>query len=667
MKNSLLFLSLLFLSLSSFAQKNGASRKFGKVIAEDLKPTAYALDSSANAVILYDFGDSQFIGNTRGWFSLQYTQHRIVHVLKKGGYDMGTVEIPLYVDGSNEEKLVSLKAVTYNLQDGKVVEARMDKASVFTDRKDKNHLSKKFTLPNIKEGSVIEYEYTMTSDFLFNLKPWSFQGTVPRLWSEYKLALPDFLGYIFLSQGYLPFAVNDQKARREQYRISDNTGAGASESGTLVSNVTDFRWAMKDVPELKDEGFTSTLFNHISRIDFQLSEFKQPLTPKQIMRNWPQASKELMESEDFGKHLYTQNGWLSDDVKPLLAGATSNLQKAKTIYAFVRDNFACNDHYAMELSQPLKTVLKNRKGNVSDINLLLTAMLRYAGIDASPVILSTRENGFAYDSYPVMNRFNYVVCQAHIDGKSINLDASHSRLGFGKMPYECYNGMARLIGETPIPVELSSDSLLENKVSSLILIDKDGKWEGSFSQQFGYYESYDLRNNLKDEGEESIFKKMMKVYGDDVKTQWTKIDSLKDYDLPLTVRYKFTLPGHAEDILYLNPLFGEAKRENPFKSAERYYPVEMPYTMDETYVATIFVPAGYTVEELPKQLKVRLNEKNEGMFEYAIAQSGDIISLRSRIKLNRANFMAEEYEMLREFFNLIVKKHSEQIVLKKKK
>jgi hypothetical protein len=580
---------------------------------------------------------------------------------------MGAVEIPLYVDGSNEEKLISLKAVTYNLQDGKLVEAKMDKSAVFTDKKDKNHISKKFTLPNIKEGSIIEYEYSMTSDFLFNLKPWSFQGTVPRLWSEYKLSLPDFLGYIFLSQGYLPFAVNEQKGRREQYRISDNTGAGASESGTLVSNVLDYRWAMKDVPELKEEGFTSTLFNHLSRIDFQLSEFRAPLTPRQIMRNWPQAAKELMESEDFGKNLTTNNGWLSDDVKPLLASAKSDLQKAKNIFAFVRDNFACDDHYALELSQPLKNVLKSRKGNVSEINLLLTAMLRYADIEASPVILSTRENGFAYELYPVMNRFNYVVCQATIDGKQINLDASHSRMGFGKMPYECYNGWARIINETSLPIELSSDSLLESKVSSLILIDKDGRWEGSFSKQYGYYESYNLRNNYKEEGEESIFKKIMKTYGDDVKTQWTTIDSLKDYDLPLTVRCKFTLPGHAEDILYINPLFGEAKRENPFKSAERYYPVEMPYTMDETYVATIYVPEGYVVEELPKQIMVRLNEKKEGMFEYAIAQSGDIISMRSRIKLNRAYYAPEEYEMLREFFNLVVKKHGEQIVLKKKK
>jgi hypothetical protein len=198
-------------------------------------------------------------------------------------------------------------------------------------------------------------------------------------------------------------------------------------------------------------------------------------------------------------------------------------------------------------------------------------------------------------------------------------------------------------------------------------MDDHGKWLGNFTQQQGYYESYHTREKVKESGEEAIFKDIQKSYGSEAKTESTKIDSLDNYEQPLTLRYKFALTPEKEDILYINPLFGEAQKENPFKSAERYYPVEMPYTFDEVYVATIYVPEGYVVEELPKQMKVRLNEKDEGMFEYAIGQSGDIISFRSRVKINRANFAPEEYDMLREFFNLIVKKQSEQIVFKKKK
>jgi len=79
------------------------------------------------------------------------------------------------------------------------------------------------------------------------------------------------------------------------------------------------------------------------------------------------------------------------------------------------------------------------------------------------------------------------------------------------------------------------------------------------------------------------------------------------------------------------------------------------------------VPQGYAVDELPQSIIVKLNEQDDGMFEYRITQSGDNISLRSRVRFNRSFFMPEEYETLREFFNLIVKKQTEQIVFKKKK
>jgi len=89
--------------------------------------------------------------------------------------------------------------------------------------------------------------------------------------------------------------------------------------------------------------------------------------------------------------------------------------------------------------------------------------------------------------------------------------------------------------------------------------------------------------------------------------------------------------------------------------------------MDETYLLTMEVPTGYIVDELPKQMVVKLDEKESAFFEYRISQSGSTISLRSRVKINRTVFGNDEYENLREFFNMIVNKQNEQIVFKRKK
>jgi hypothetical protein len=94
-------------------------------------------------------------------------------------------------------------------------------------------------------------------------------------------------------------------------------------------------------------------------------------------------------------------------------------------------------------------------------------------------------------------------------------------------------------------------------------------------------------------------------------------------------------------------------KENPFKAAQRSYPVEMPYCIDETHVLNMQIPTGYQVDELPKQAKVTLND-DEGMFEYLIQQAGDRIQLRCRIKLNKANFLPQDYETLRNFFAFVL-------------
>lgn len=668
MKLKLLISAVLCLFLSqSFAQEK-SKIKFGKVTAEDFKQNVYNLDSSANAIVIADIGSTEITGNTKGSFSLEFKNYRRAHILNKNGYDLANVEIRIYTDGSAEEELRSLKAVTYNLENGKVVETKLEtKSAVFKDKINKNLVIKKFTFPNIKEGSIIEYEYKLNSDFIFNLQPWDFQSEYPCLWSEYNVSMPEFYYYVTLTQGYQPFYIQDRKDRRDNFTVTDNNSTGATDRSNFSAGVTDFRWVMKDVPALKEESYTSTIDNHLSRIQFQLAELRDPFIPKQIMGTWQKACEALLKDEDFGYSLNRDNGWLNDVMDEATQGAKTDLEKARTIFAYVRDNLTCTNHNRKYLEKPLKAVLKARNGNEAEINLLLTAMLLKAGFSADPVMLSTRSHGYAYALYPLMDRFNYVISRLNIDGKYYYLDASQPRMGFGRLGYESYNGHARVINETATPVDLRADSLLEGKLTSVFIVnDEKGNLTGSMQQAPGYYESYSLRNRIKDKGTEQLFADIKKAFNADIEIIEPSIDSLDKYDQPLGIRYKFDLKTEGEDIIYFNPMFGEAWKENPFKSAERTYPVEMPYTIDETYLLRLDVPKGYVIDELPKQIMVKLNEEDDGLFEYRLSESNGSISLRSRIRLKRAFFMPDEYEMLREFFNFVVKKHSEQIVFKKK-
>ncbi len=655
------------LSTSIYAQDK-LNIKFGNVSPKDFETKVYSIDSNANAVVLADVGSSSIQGNSKGWFSLVFKKFKRMHILNKNAYELANVSVFLYSDGDDEEQLDRLKAVTYNLEDGKVVETKLDvKSNVFKDKVDKNRVIKKFTFPNVKEGSIIEFEYTINSDFLQNLQPWEFQGAYPRLWSEYNLTLPEFFSYVFLTQGYKKYDINERKDRNESFHVSDIRTTGPTERFQFSANVTDYRWVMKNVPALKEESFTTTVDNHIAKIEFQRSEKKYPLEYRRYMGTWPGLTDELMKAEIFGQQVTRDNGWLKEFITPLKKEGGKQIDLVKNIYEWVRDNFTCTDHSDLLLGQTLKNLTKTKNGTVSEINLLLTAMLEHESIDASPVILSTRSNGFSYSLYPLLSQYNYVITKVNIDGKSIYLDASEPRLGFGRLPLRCYNGHARVVNKMADIAEFNADEITETKHTSVFIINDDkGNLIGSINQVPGYYESFNLRDRIKEKGKEDLEKEIRKDFGLEVVVSNFIIDSLNKYEEPLGIKYDFDVKGEKEDIMYLNPILGEGLKENPFKSAERAYPIEMPFAIDETYILQMEIPQGYVVDELPASVIVKLNEADEGVFEYRVSQSGVNISFRSRIRINRAYFLPEEYPMLREFFSLIVKKHAEQIVFKKK-
>jgi hypothetical protein len=656
------------LLLQAFSQNEAPFPKFGKITVNDLEKKLYPLDSHAKAVVLQDVGSVSIEGNSKGWFSLVISRHKIVHIINKNGYSLADVEIPLYKSGNNaEERISAIKGSTYNLVNGKLEETKMDKSNLFTENVNKNKMVKKFTMPNVKEGSIIEYEYKVTSDFIRQLDPWIFQEEVPVLWSEFTFSLPGFFTYAPLMRGYLPLSFADRKERTNYFSVRDGGGAGQSQNYNFSAPVTDLRWVMKDVPALHTESFTSSILNHISRMEFQMMAQGHPLNNVNFQKSWFDLTKMLMESEDFGAGLKTKS-WVSDDIKPLFASISNEEEKAKKIFGYVRDNYTSIGNSGIGMTEPLKNIIKNKKGAVSDLNLLLAGLLRYHGLDASPVILSTTGNGFVWEAYPNLKGFNYVVVLLKINGKDIYLDASKPQLGYNYILPYCYNGMARVIGDDFREISLNANTLQETSQTMVIIAnDEKGKLVGKVRHTPGLYESYQARNKIKDKGAEAFFKEIEKEYGPEVVIQNTSVDSLKHYDLPVTIQYDIDLNLEKDNLLYVNPMFNEGWKKNPFTSLKRSYPVEMPYMVDETFLLTLEVPAGYEVDELPKQLMLKIDEDGSGFFEYRISHSGSTISFRSRLKMNKAFFMPEEYDTLREFMTIVVKKHNEQIVFKKKK
>ncbi|GAB4091255.1 hypothetical protein [Flaviaesturariibacter terrae] len=652
LRSVLAILVLLLAAQSSQAQGSG-TYKFKKIDAAMLQQKVYSIDSGAHAVVLADVGATN-IDLNRGRYAVEYSRHLRIHILDKTAYNEASIQVPLYKDryGNSVNSIDDIKAVSYNLVDGKVVETKMTKDAIFTEKAYRYEDVAKFTLPAVREGTIIDVQYKIYSAYGLGIRGWTFQGKLPRLWSEYTAAIPQFTEFQIINKGYL-----DVELSNEQRTVM---------FGQTQITFNDHRWVARDVPAFEFEGFVASPLNYLSRVEFHLVALQPPLQPQRLTTSWTAATRSLLEDEGFGNQFDMGNGWLNDAMAPMMKG--SPLDQARAIYAHVRDAITCDGRDGIYLSQSVKDVFKKGAGTVADVNLLLTTMLLHAKLDASPVLLSTRENGFVYSSIPMLDRFNYVVVALKIDDQTYYLDASKPRLGFGRLLPECYNGMARIINHSAEAVMLVADSLREKSVS-FVQLNADGHkgWKGTVQQVQGYSDSYDSRKTVQDKGRDAYYASLKKEFPMEVTISNAQIDSLTKFEEPVGLRYDISVPGGNEDILYINPMMNVALKENPFRSAERIYPVEMPYTIDQTYILRLEIPEGYVVDELPKPVRVNLNERNEASYLYMVSEADGVISLRSQIRFDRANYQPDEYEVLREFYTMILAKQHEQIVLKKKK
>jgi hypothetical protein len=248
------------------------------------------------------------------------------------------------------------------------------------------------------------------------------------------------------------------------------------------------------------------------------------------------------------------------------------------------------------------------------------------------------------------------------------LDASEPRMGFGHLPLECYNGYARVVSEKPDSVVLDADSLSELKIAMLMLTNNDqgDSLTGDYRAQQGYYTSLHIRDAIAENGEKSYFEAERKSYPYAVELTDGSIDSLKQYDLPVTIHYSIGFPIGDDDRMYFNPMMGEGIKENLFTAAERHYPIEMPFNVDEIFTLRIEIPKGYVIEEMPKPVRIRLGD-GDGSYEYLYQTDEQAVQFRSRLVLKRTYFQPDAYQPLRDFFAAVLKKQGEMIVFKKKK
>lgn len=645
MKTLSLVLALNFFTTLLFSQK--APIKFGEIPMEDMKMTSYPLDSSASAVILADYGNAYITINSFH-ASLNFERHIRIKILKKNGLDWADGQISLYQSGTSEEKVTGLKAASYNLEGEKIVETRMSKDAVFKEKVNRNLINQKFTIPNVKEGSVIEYTYTVMSDFLEYFPNWKFQYSIPARHSEYWAVIPDFFTFEKYMQGYIA----------TEYEVKPKS---IGEYTTQAHH-----WTIKNVPAFVSEPYMTCDEDYVSKVNFALSHINFPGQPvKEIMGSWAKLNSTLLESELFGKAV-TGNNFLKRQVEELTVGINDPVQKMNVIFNYVKQNLEWNGTKDF-LADPVKKIFELKKGTAGDINITLAAMLEKAGIQVDLVLLSTRDHGFIRRTYPMSKQFNYVVCMARISDATFMLDATERYLPVNVLPERCLNGQGLVIsknnhGWIDIPAKTKAKTIIIADLS----FSNSGEMKGAVTFTRDGYDAHQMRKEYFSKGETTYLNEFLKS------TPWqivkSEFNDVKEIDKPIKENHELTITEHAMvagDLVYINPFVTSQLTDNPFKSESREYPVDFGRPLERTYLFKLALPDEYHVDELPKS-KVLMLPGNAARYLFNVAQTGNTISITSTLAINKGLFLQDEYLNLREFYAQVVAKQSEQIVLKKR-
>jgi hypothetical protein len=656
---------LLFLFTFSVFCQDKFSDQFGNFDQSQLSQTIFPIDSSAEAITIYEKMTSEFIFNnyTNGGWMISSTIHVRKKILKKSAFDQGIINIQYYFGNAGAQEVIrNIKGATFN-ESGKT---ELAKSSIFNEKLEDKYYQTKLTFPNVKEGSIIEYQYTIDTPLSVSDKPktWYFQGRNPALWSEIEVTIPSYFYYKIVQTGYLPLDINEQKTVDVHHGFPVPVTNSYS---NIKTDGTRHRFVVKNAPAFEDEPFITTPKDYISKIGFELSQVS---IPGDYTRNysltWADIDKTLLESDSWGRKI-KKNNYLDDLVEELkkVADKKERLQKA---YDYMTKTFKWNEETGLWMRSDLKKVFENKTGSASELNGIMVSLLRELKLDANPFILSTRSNGMINFSFPQIDNFNYTIAHAVIDSDTLFIDVTDPFLKLGSLPQRCINDIGRLIkpNEGELIEIKPKEKYIEYETFNL-KFDKDlSKIIGHYSGAANGYLGHDMREVYKTVGAETFKKKTSEGY-DDLKISNLKIENAEDLDNAFTSSFDFTKESDEAnpDKIYFDPMMFGKVEKNPFHKTKRDFPVNFGHATSQIILGNFEIPEGYEVEELPKNVAVVLPD-NGGKFSFLSTKSDKTIQYQSKLVLNKWIYDSLEYFDLSELYNRIVQKHAEQIVLKKK-
>jgi len=638
-----LFISIL-ISLSIFGQKgkNKDSKipAFGSVEKADLEMKECDFDKNAEAMVLFEKGKTDFIVGK----GIDFERHVRIKILNDKGKDEADIHLP-YISWKNDEEIRDISAQVYNLDaSGNVVVTKLDKKQVFVKQINKRLAEKVFTFPDVKPGSIIEYKYKHLNATVVN---WYFQSSIPVKYSEFTFDYPNDIEIIFSPKCYLPY---EQKTENSPTRT------------------TRF-FSMANIPALRDEPFILNEDEYMQKVESRPVAFYIDGRRESITTTWPRVIRGLMEDEDFGVQIKKEIPRTAD-LDLALKNVSDPYMKMKIIHQYVKKNMEWNGNPGIWALDGVKAAWKDKKGTVGEINLILTNLLKDAGLNAKPILVSTHDHGLINTSNAGTGQFNKVLAWVTIGKKIYVLDATDKECPVDLIPPDVIATEGLVISKIET-FEWGWESLWKDNLQykNIVLlrgtIDNEGKLTGEASVS-----SYDYarlsRIPTARKGKKEFTEKYFSSNNPGIAIDSVTLENLDADSLPLTQKVYFNQQlSSSGDYQYFSVNLFTGLEKNLFVADQRISDVFFGMLQNHSVIGNFTIPDGYQFEELPKNIKMIMPDTSIVITRLAQAE-GNRLMLRITLDFKKPFYTATEYEGFREFYKKLFDILNEQFVIRKK-
>jgi hypothetical protein len=633
---------------------------WGNIPKEDLEMKSFPADTNASALILCDYGET-FLNDD---LHLEFKRHLRVKILSAKGYELGTKSIILYTE-EDTERIFDIEGVTYLLtSDGQIEKKELDDDDIFEEKVDDQHTRYRFTLPGLQPGCIIEIRYTIEANSLWFVRDWTFQHNEPVRWSEYRLRNPEAIAFASVCTGYESFTLNEKSYVQQMF-----SGQAASYLGKKIVQCVQMRWAVQNLPALRDEPYITTIEDYMNKVSVQLSGYAFYYGgSKKVLNTWDSLVQELIDSELFYKKIDATKS-IREKASEITTGLTTPEEKLKALYRWVSNSIVWSEERVFA-KQDIDDVLDSKKGNNAEITFLLLSLLKSIEIPGDPIIVSTRSNGKIQSLYPIISQFNYVLARVNIGSQIYFIDATDPLRPIELLPTKVLNVQGLVIKKDAWEwITITSPRGRNVSAIAKLKLHEDGTVMGLLEEAYRDYAGLSMRRELREKSEIEVAKTTFETEQTGITLDSISFGSKDSISAPLFLKTSITANNYAisnGDLLYINPHIINRIRDNPFKTVTRKFPVDYSYRRINTTVVQIDLPNDFEVKEPIPNRSYTLGQ-DLAQFNRNVELDTHQVRILYKLFIRETEIKPKFYSQLREFYNQIIAAESEQLVLSRKK